>query len=243
MGRTSTTSTTSRTSSSRRSSTSSTSTRSSSPARSSTTAGFEGPRGGLGRDPRPLERYPADTRGRAGRRRWRRPAPRGRPARSAGGRCSAAKSRSAKAARIGAEQQVAGLDQAAADHAPPRGRDVDEVGQAERHPPRRSSSSTASASASPSRAAAVTCSPRTSSGSPPASSTSRRPRPAGRRLAGQAAEAAARGVALPAAPPAARARRAVGSTTMWPGSPAKPLAPRTQRAARPSARRRCRCRA
>ena len=85
---------------------------------------------------------------------------------------------------------------------------------------------TSMASASPSIAARVTCSPRTSSTSPPASSTSRRPRPA------SAASRASRPSPLPDANRSQQPRRPqghggpFGSTTMCPGSPAKPLAPR-----------------
>ena len=90
-------------------------------------------------------------------------------------------------------------------------------------------SMTVRASASPSRAAAWTCSPRTASGSSPASATTASSRPA------VAASRASRARPEPEAKRSQQPRRPhthggpLGSTTMWPGSPAKPLAPRTRR--------------
>ena len=101
------------------------------------------------------------------------------------------------------------------------------LASAERHPPGEVST-TASASGVALGRRRVTCSPRTASATPPASSTPRG-EPAGLgRLA-----ARARPRPLPDAKRSQQPRRPHGhsgpwgSTTMWPGSPAKPCAPRT----------------
>ena len=147
--------------------------------------------------------------GRAGRRRWRRPARPGRrhdvDRRAVLGRLDQVDERLAD--RV--QQDRPGLDQPAAEHETLGVEDVGQVGQAEGHPPAERGPSRRCAPASPSAAAAVTCSPRTASGSPPASSTTSWDLAGVGRLPGQAAEAAARGVALPAAPLAARARQPV----------------------------------
>ncbi len=89
--------------------------------------------------------------------------------------------------------------------------------------------STSNAPGSPSAAASVTCSPRTASGSPPARLTSPGAVPA------SAASRPRRPSPLPEAKRSQQPRcphghgGPLGSTTMWPGSPAKPDAPRTRR--------------
>ena len=107
------------------------------------------------------------------------------------------------------QQQLAGLGQPPADDDHLRVEQVLQVGDAQRHPP----GELRPAPRAPRRRRRprprVTCSPRTASGSPPARATTRVGQPGLGRIAGQSAQPAARGEALPAAPPPARARRAV----------------------------------